>query len=151
DKWFMYEESIRVPLIIVDPRMPLSARQRDVESIALNVDVAPTILDLAELAAPATMQGRTLLPFLRGAAPTKQRTEFFYEHHYLPARIPPSEGVRTERWKYIRWLSPNPLTEELYDLAVDPLEENDLAADPAHAGELMELRAKWGHYAEELK
>jgi arylsulfatase A-like enzyme len=98
DKWFMYEESIRVPLIIIDPRVPLSAHQRDVESIALNVDVAPTILDLAELVAPATMQGRTLLPFLRGPAPTTPRTEFFYEHHYLPARIPPSEGVRTERW-----------------------------------------------------
>jgi arylsulfatase A-like enzyme len=151
DKWFMYEESIRVPLIIVDPSLPQSSVGREINAIALNVDLAPTILDFAGLPVPEAIQGRSLIPFLRGDRPADWRTEFFYEHHYFPDRIPPSEGVRTEQWKYIRWIQPNPVTEELYDLRADPLEEHNLAGNAAHSHTLAELRSKWARYSEELK
>ncbi len=141
DKWFMYEEDIRVPLIIMDPRLPAAPRKLD--AMVLNVDMAPTLLDLAAIPAPAAMQGRSLVPLLKGDAPADWRTEFFYEHHTVPAKIPPSEGIRTGRWKYIRWVKSEPVVEELYDLAADPLEEHNLAANPAHSAQLAELRTKW--------
>ena len=152
DKWFMYEESIRVPLIVFDPRLPIARRGRTLDSVALNVDLAPTMLDMAGVPVPKAMQGRSLAPLLAAdAAPADWRTEFFYEHHTGANIIPPSEGVRTERWKYIRWLPPNPLVEELYDLANDPLEQRNLFSDPAHAQSLAELRAKWEQYRRDLR
>src|SRR5439155_15296873 len=60
DKWLMYEESIRVPLIIFDPRLPRSRRGRIVDALTLNLDFAPTMLEMAGLPVPAGMQGRTL-------------------------------------------------------------------------------------------
>ena len=99
DKWFMYEESIRVPCIVCDPRLPPQRRGRQHDAMVLNVDIAPTMLEMAGLPIPKGMQGRSLTPLLREAkAPADWRTEFFYEHHTNPKIIPPSEGVRTERW-----------------------------------------------------
>ncbi len=152
DKWFMWEEDLRLPLIVVDPRLPKSTQGSQVDTMVLNVDLAPTLLELAGVPVPRVMQGRSLVPLLHGGPrPADWRTEYFYEHHTLPARIPPTEGVRTERWKYIRWIAPNPLVEELYDLQSDPLEEHNLIADPGHAAQLSELRAKWERYGRELK
>lgn len=151
DKWFAYEEDMRVPLIIVDPRLPQSRRGTKVGGIALNVDVAPTMLDLCGVVVPSVMQGRSLKPLLAGEKPADWRTEFFYEHHAVPARIPPVEAVRTERWKYIRWIKAEPAVEELYDLQTDPLEEKNLAANPAHVAQLNELRAKWERYGGEMQ
>ena len=151
DKWFMYEESIRLPLIIYDPRQPVAQRDRTINDMVLNLDFGPTLLDLAGVTVPAMMQGRSLVPLLAGARPTDWRKEFFYEHHTLPAIIPPSEGVRTECWTYLRWLAPNPEREELYDLRNDPLEAHNLAADPEHAETLAQLRARSEKYTTELK
>lgn len=151
DKWYAYEEDLRVPLIIRDPRLPQERRGQTADAMALNVDLAPTMLDLAGIPVPAAMQGRSLKPLLEGTTPKDWRTEFFYEHHTKPDRIPPSEAVRTQRWKYIRWIEPNPLVEELYDLESDPLEEHNLIADTKHADILKELREKWAKYRESLK
>src|SRR5262249_49339856 len=143
DKWLPYEESIRVPLIVYDPRLSESARSRILDALALNIDVAPTLLDLAGLPAPAAMQGRSLVPLLRtDTAQQDWRTELFYEPLTSPKIIPPAEGVRTERWKYFRWLEAQPVIEELYDLKADPLEERNLAAEPAHAETLAQLRGR---------
>ena len=150
DKWYAYEEDLRVPLIIRDPRLP-ERRGQTVDAMALNVDLAPTMLDLAGIPVPKAMQGRSLKPLLEGEVPQDWRTEYFYEHHSVKDRIPPSEAVRTQRWKYIRWMEPNPLVEELYDLESDPLEEHNLIADPQHAAILKELREKWSHYRAALK
>jgi arylsulfatase A-like enzyme len=143
DKWLMYEESIRVPTVVFDPRLPESRRGRTVDAITLNTDFAPTLLDMAGLPVPSGMQGHSLVPLLSGEKPADWRSEFFYEYHYAPDIIPPSEGVRTERWSYIHWLPPNPELEELYDLQTDPLEAHNLAAVPQDAAMLTKLRGDW--------
>ncbi len=142
-KWLMYEESIRLPLIISDPRLPATTRGRR-QSMALNIDVAPTILAMAGVAIPARMQGADLQPLLRDPK-AKVRDDWYYEHVYTdPARrpIPKTEGVRTERWKYIRYPEAIPSVEELFDLAADPREEKNLAATAAHRDTLAQLRAR---------
>jgi arylsulfatase len=151
DKWFMYEESLRVPALISDPREPAANRGRRVTEITLNVDLAPTFLELAGIRPPARMQGRSLAPWLRGETPADWRGDFFYEHHTLPKIIPPSEGVRTKDWKYIRWIDREPVVEELFNLRHDPFEEKNLADDPAAAGKLGELRARWMELAAQMK
>ncbi|MFM1769485.1 MAG: hypothetical protein RJA22_2014 [Verrucomicrobiota bacterium] len=151
DKWFMYEESIRVPLLVADLREPAGRGARAVPALTLNIDLAPTLLDLAGLPVPAVMQGRSLAPFLQGRTPGDWRTDFFYEHHTKADIIPPSEGVRTERWKYVRWVEATPPVEELYDLAADPGEERNLVADPAQAATLSALRARWTAFRQELQ
>ena len=95
--------------------------------------------------------GRSLIPLLAGERPADWRTDFFYEHHFGPKIIPPSEGVRSERWSFIHWLPPNPENEELYDLRADSNEARNLATDPAHAATLLELHARWEQLKEQLK
>ena len=151
DKWLMYEESLRVPLIICDPSRPVPRRGRSVEAMTLNVDLAPTLLEFAGLRPPGRMQGRSLVPLLNGRSPRGWRTEFFYEHHTLPKIIPPSEGVRTERWKYLRWVTAAPVVEELYDLSADPGEERNLVADSRHSRQLETLRKRWEKMRTDLK
>jgi arylsulfatase A-like enzyme len=150
DKWLMYEESIRVPLIVCDPRLPAPRRGNSVEAMALNIDLAPTLLDYAGLPAPREMQGRSLRPLVAGR-PVAWRTDWFYEHHTLPKIIPPSEGVRTERWAYLRWMAVEPAVEELYDVQADPLEEHNLAGRPEHRETLARLRARWEKLRKELE
>jgi len=144
-KWLMYEESIRVPLIVADPRQPKSARGRASQAMALNIDLAPTLLSLAGLPVPPRMQGQDLSPLLDD--PTAPgRTDWYGEHVFTPQRegpvIPASECVRTERWKYVHYLGTEPAVEQLFDLQSDALEVRDLSADPAHAETLAQLRAR---------
>ena len=141
DKWYPYEESIRVPLIVWDPRMPAARRGTTDDALTLNVDLAPTILAAARIAPPAAMQGRDLAPLYLDARPPAWRSEFLYEHAMLTSRdfIPASEAVVTREWKYILW--PDWGVEQLFDLAHDPREERDLVADPAHAPRLAAMRA----------
>lgn len=152
-KWLMYEESIHVPLIIRDPRLPQSTRGRR-SQMALNIDLAPTILAMAGVPIPKGMQGMNLQPLLRNPK-AKGRTDWYYEHTYNtdPPRkpIPKSEGVRTERWKYIRFTEPQPPLEQLFDLATDPQEARDLVGDPAHQKTLQQLRARCDHYRKALR
>ena len=155
-KWFMHEESLRVPLLICDPRAPATNRGQTSDAMALNIDIAPTILDLAGLPAPAAMQGKSLLPVMRApAAPL--RDTFFYQHLYEhspkpPKHIEPCEGVRTRDWKYTVWLKQTgPDSEELYDLRTNPLETKNLATDPAYAKQLNDLREQCRAFKKALK
>lgn len=150
-KWFAHEVSMRIPLIIHDPRAASSRHGKRFDQVALNIDIAPTILGLAGLKKPDGMQGESLLPVLGGQT-EGWRTEFFYEHRLNTFRgIPQSEGVRTPEWKYIRWMawdtpvdeSPSALHEELYDLRKDPDEAHNLAQSPAARTQLEVLREKW--------
>lgn len=151
DKFFMYEEGLRDPLIICDPREPAANRGRRETAMTLNIDFAPTMLSLAGITPPARMQGRSLVPLVKNEHPADWRTEFFYEHHTFPDIIPPSEGVRTERWTYIRWINEQPVVEELFDLAADRLEAHNLAQDPKYAETLAKLRARREQYLNDLK
>ncbi len=139
-KWFMHEESLRVPLVIHDPR-PGAVRGARFDGMALNIDCAPTLLELAGLNPPPAMQGRSLAPWVRGERPA-WRKEFFGEHLFEHDWIPKSEGIRTDRWKYARYLNIAGNPEEMYDLSADPHEENNLAAQSAHRGQLDALRRR---------
>jgi arylsulfatase A-like enzyme len=149
-KWFMHEESMRVPLIIADFRhtQPRSAKARS--ELVLNIDLAPTILDLAHVAAPPEMQGRSLVPLIEGQH-VAWRDHFFYEHRFKHPKIPMSEGIRTTDWKYVRYTTVRPVYEELFDLKQDPLERHNLAPDPAAKNELVALRAEWKQMAQTLQ
>jgi len=140
-KWFAHEESIRIPLLIHDPRNRRK-REQPLTELVLNIDMAPTILSYAGLSAPDQMQGRSLTSLLMKPS-GEWRSDFFYEHHFIPNRIPESEAVRSERWKYIHWLAPKPGVEELYDLENDPLERHNLAGDSSHRETLAGMRRRW--------
>lgn len=132
-KWLMYDNSLRVPLIVFDPRE--KGGKRD-QSFALNIDVPATILDLAGISQPQIWQGLSLNSKL-----LSKRKEMLFEHLWQTPIIPPSEAIRTERWKYLRYINDKD-HEELYDLQVDPLEINNLIADPKHQKLISQLRRK---------
>jgi arylsulfatase A-like enzyme len=148
-KWFMHEESIRTPLIVNDPR---TARMRGMRTkqMSLNIDIAPTLLELAGVNDGPHMQGRSLIPALRGSREA-WRSEFFYEHNFVHAWIPQTEGVRDSRWKYTKYVSDKPPEEELYDLQADPLEERNLAGEAGSAAELARLRARHAAWVRALE
>lgn len=155
-KWFMHEESLRVPVLVCDPRLPPSRRGQVSHAMVLNIDLAPTLLHLAGLAAPATMQGRSLLPLLH-APDAPWRDDFFYEHLYRNSPTPPDhieacEGIRTRDWKYIVWIDQSgPQREELYDLRLDPLEMNNRVTDSAAHEMLETLRRRHAACVRDLK
>jgi arylsulfatase A-like enzyme len=149
-KWLMLEESIRTPMILCDPRLPADRQGKTRDQMVLNIDVPATLLDLAGIPAPTGMQGKSLLPLARGKSPP-WRTEWFYEHPFRDnGFIDPSEGIRTEGWKYIRYIDTTPLYEQLFDLTNDPREENNLAGDPAHADRLAAMRGRWQTWMKSL-
>lgn len=147
DKWYPHQESIRVPLIVRDPRMPTTKRGKTNDAFTLNVDLAPTILSAAGIPVPETMQGRDISPLYRSDTNADVnpawREEFFYEHPTLRdvSFIPASQALVRKDWKYFYW--PDFDREQLFDLTSDPHEEHDLAASPEHAGRLAEMRTRF--------
>jgi arylsulfatase A-like enzyme len=141
-KWLPYDLSIRVPLVVYDPRVEDRLRGSTPSLPALNIDIAPTLLDLAGVEVPASMQGRSLAPLLAGESPADWRTDFFVEHLFEHPEIPKHEGVRGERFKYARYFEQVPVYEELYDFLEDPLEASNLAGNPDYLAMLDELRAR---------
>ena len=139
--WLMYEGSIRKPLIIADPRLGGSRHAVTAEQMTLSFDCPATMLDLAGVPIPEQMRGRSLVPLMRGET-VDWRDDFFYEHLYERETIPKSEGVRTERFKYVRYFERNPVYEQLFDLAADPNEITNLVGDPKHGASLRALRAR---------
>ncbi|MEX2381601.1 MAG: sulfatase [Opitutales bacterium] len=142
DKWYPYEESIRVPLIIHDPRLPADARGITRDEVVLNIDLAPTAVAAAGLAIPEAMQGEDLAQiYLQEEAP-EWRDEFLYEHPTISnrERIPTSQAVVRRDLKYTFW--PEWDYEQLFDLRSDPTEKINLVDDPGYAGELAEMRTR---------
>ena len=138
-KWLPHELSIRVPLLYLDPRRADWAGLRP-EQFALNIDVAPTLLKVAGIEPPASMQGLDLHRLLEGASNNDWRTSFFVEHLMDHPQIPKHEGVRTLQYKYAKYFEQLPVFEELYDLANDPQEINNLVLNPAYSDILNQLR-----------
>jgi arylsulfatase A-like enzyme len=143
DKWYPYEESIRVPLIVRDPRMPKAKRGRTNNDFVLNVDLAPAILAAAGIAAPSGMQGRDFAPLYLSSKKPVWRQEFYYEHATIRNTdfIPSSEALVRRDAKYIYW--PDFKYEELFDLKRDPREERNLAGNARHARSLTAMRERF--------
>lgn len=142
DKWYPYEQALRVPLIVRDPRTARGQRGRTRDELALNLDVAPTIVRAAGLTPPSVMQGRDLAEAGVKPAGDRWRDEFFYEHPTITSRdrIPSSQGVIRRDWKYVTY--PEWAHEQLFDLKTDPDEVANLIGQPAHATRAEAMRGK---------
>lgn len=152
DKWYPYEESVRVPLIVHDPRAAATAKGTTNDDFVLNVDLAPTILAAAGAVAPKGMQGRDFAPLYSGAKLGEPwRDEFFYEHAIITSkeRIPASQALVRRDAKYTLW--PDYKYEELFDLKADPGEQKNLIADAGRAKQLAEMKARFADLRERAK
>jgi arylsulfatase A-like enzyme len=142
DKRFMYEESLRMPLIIRYPReiKPGVVNRAD---MVMNLDYAPTFLDYAGLAVPARMQGRSMRGVLKGETPRDWRRSVYYHYFEYPAvhQVKRHYGVRTDRFKLIHFYYDIDAW-ELYDLEKDPRELRNVVGDPAYAGVLKDMKAE---------
>ncbi|AHG88506.1 sulfatase [Gemmatirosa kalamazoonensis] len=141
DKRFMYEESIRMPFLVRWPAGGIRAGTRS-DAMALNVDFAPTFLDAAGLPPSPDMQGRSLLPVLRGRPPRDWRTSMYYRYYHDPGdhNTRAHYGVRTAThkliyfWKKDQW--------ELFDLVHDPYELHNLYGEPGQEALTASLKAE---------
>lgn len=149
-KWYAHQESIRVPFIVYDPRTPKKSRGIRSDKIVLNIDVAPTILDLAGLSAPWAMQGISVVPLLMQKDVT-WRDEFLFEHPFKYSTIPRSEGIITKEWKYIRYLDRQPDYEWLFHTKNDTLEVTNLAKDEAFADKKALLKKHFEALSKEFE
>lgn len=148
-KWSHFEESLRVPMIVFDPRVPKDQRGKVSDAPALNLDLPATFLDLAGAEIPKRYQGRSLKPIVEGAKPDDWRTETFHEHFAVRTRIPAFEGLRNDRFKYVRYFD-HGNHEFLHDLKNDPDELINLAGDPQHAAMLVAMRDRTTKRVEEV-
>ncbi len=130
DKRLMHEPSIRVPMMVRFPKRIPTGTVRD--ETVLDIDVAPTILDLAGVPVPAHFQGKSLLP-LSQAADSSFRKEWYYHYYQGGDESPQNRGIRTERYKLINYPNEEPQEFELYDLDNDPCEEINLYGNPNYA------------------
>jgi len=156
DKRWMYEESLRTPLIVRWPGVVKpGSTNRDIVS---NLDFAETFLDLAGADVPDDMQGRSLVPLLKGRTPDDWRTSFYYQYYEYPAvhSVRRHYGVTDGRYKLIHFYpnpwDPNPIDEwELYDLESDPKELKSMYGDPEYAEVQKRLEAELARLRRELK
>jgi len=138
-----YDESIRSPLLVWYP--PMIAAGARIDGLALSIDIAPTVLELAGAEIGDHVQGRSLAPLLTGAADGWRESvmvEFYTYENPMPWLMDMDyRAVRTERYKYIHWVHHEA---ELYDLAADSLETRNLIGEPGMAEVADELRRELG-------
>ena len=148
DKRFMYEESLRMPFLI---RWPKRIKAGGVsQNMILNVDFAPTFLDAAGIKAPADMQGRSILPLLKGKTLKDWRTAMYYRY-YHPGdhNVAAHYGVRTMRYKLIYYHKLDQW--ELYDLQKDRLEMRNEYGNPAFVKIVASLKQEMYRLKKELR
>jgi arylsulfatase A-like enzyme len=157
DKRFMYEESIRMPLLVRYPKEIKAGSVTD--DIVLNLDFAPTFLDYAGLQAPADMQGASFRGVLQGATPPDWRTAMYYNYYEYPQphQARPHYGIRTKRYKLMHFHDGMDAW-EMYDLERDPYEVSNIYGDSGYAevrarlrAELLRLQRKYGDSLEKTK
>lgn len=138
DKRWMYEESLRTPLLVRWPGVVDPGSSSD--DLCQNLDFAPTILDMAGLEPPASMQGESLVPILEGDSPDDWRDSIYYHYYENPGAhtVPRHEGVRNSRYKLIHFYRIGEW--ELYDLDRDPDEMRNVHGDPAYSDVLVEMK-----------
>lgn len=149
-KWYGHQESVRVPLFIYDPRLPAKKRGLTIEQMALNIDLAPTMLSLAGLDIPEQMQGEDLTRLINNRQ-IPWRTEFFYEHTIQIPTIPKSVGVISEDYTYLRYFELESGFEEFYDLKNDPHQIDNLIGLPEYRELIDTYRQKTDEWAEKVK
>jgi len=149
-KWSHYEESLRVPLIVYDPRLPIEQRGKVESKMALNIDIPSTILDICGVDIPKQYEGMNLNPVVNGATVEKWRTDFFCEHLMDDKTIPKWEGIRDERYVYARYFEQDPQYEFLHDLKSDPDQLINLAKDPTYSKVLDEMRTRCDNHIANL-
>ena len=142
DKRCAYEESMRIPLLFYCPGA--NAAGKKVDSIVANIDVAPTLVELAGGKVPASMDGQSLVPWLGDQQPPeKWRDALLYEYYWEPAfpMTPTTFALRESRYKLIQYHGIWDI-DELYDLEKDPLERTNLIEDPAMKQKVAAMRAE---------
>ncbi|MDH5508472.1 MAG: sulfatase [Anaerolineae bacterium] len=132
-----YEECIKVPLVLYDPDHKTEGIT--IDSFALNIDIAPTILQIAGITPNQDMDGQSLL-YLMEKDKQNWRDAFIFEHFQRKHQIPPYIGIRTERWKYVIYQSTGEI--ELYDMENDPWEMENLANTGGYEDIIAELQTK---------
>lgn len=143
DKRFMYEESFRTPLLVSWPGVTEPGSVNT--DLVQNIDFAETFLDLADAPIPPEMQGRSLVPLLRGQQAPAWRDSLYYHYYEYPGfhSVRRHEGVFDKRWKLIRYYGKDVKEGEeweLFDLEKDPSEMNNLYGNPEFAGQVARLR-----------
>jgi arylsulfatase A-like enzyme len=139
DKRWMYEESLRVPLVIRWPgRIKPGTR---VKALAQNIDFAPTFLDAGGVKVPDDMQGVSLLPLLNGKTPANWRDAIYYHYYEVGEHnVARHEGVRSDRYKLIHYYDDGEW--ELFDLQADPQELTSVYTLPRYATIVKQMKAK---------
>jgi arylsulfatase A-like enzyme len=150
-KWSHYEQSLRVPFIVYDPRLPEVKRGVVKEEMALNIDVPSTLLQLAGVEIPTHYQGCSISPLLQGKSARDWRNDFFCEHLMDNPDIPKWEGVRGERYVYARYFEQEPVFEFLHDLKTDPDQLVNLASNSDHKDILAQMRKRCDELKETMK
>ena len=150
-KWTHYEQSLRIPLVIFDPRAPQDKRKVVRSEMALNSDLGATMIELAGQPVPVSHTGLSLVPIMKGESPKDWRTEFLCEFLAVPGTIPRWEGVRGTDWVYARYFvegTDKPPFEFLHDLKNDPEQLLNITTLPvhlqteAHTLALLQLRTR---------
>jgi len=141
DKRLMYEPAIRVPMMIRWPNRIHAGQVRD--EMVLNIDVAETLLEIAGLPIPATMQGRSFLGLALGKSVSDWRKDWLYEYYEYPGfeNVRPHRGIRTERYKLIHFFI-EPQEFELYDLQTDSSEDKNLYDQPGYETLTAQLKSR---------
>ncbi len=148
DKRWMYEESMRMPLLARWPARIEPGTNTD--ALVQNIDYAPTFLELAGLAPKEPMHGRSLVPLFAGGIPSDWRHSLYYHYYESPSehQVAAHRGVRTDRYKLIHFFEPNRSYWELYDLERDPQEVQSRYDDPELAEVQKQLKAELQRLAE---
>ena len=148
-KWSHYEESLRVPMIVFDPRVKNKAKGQVRKEPVLNLDLPSTFLSWAGVQIPDRYQGRTFDELVSETKPFSWRKHTFHEHFAVRSRIPAFEGLRGERYKYVRYVDEGNY-EFLHDLSEDPNEIENLAGNSNYNDVLKNMRALTDKKVKEL-
>lgn len=141
-KWSHYDESLRIPLIIYDPRSSPISQNNDSDKMVLNIDIPATILDYAGISLPPQYQGKSLLPIMDNERVDEWRNNFFCEHRFENDKIPKYKGIRGERYVYANYYEQEPTFEYLHDLEKDPDQLVNFATDPEYKKLLFSMRSQ---------
>jgi arylsulfatase A-like enzyme len=151
DKRWIFEESLRTPLIVRWPGVTKSGASSD--RIVSLLDLAETFLEIAGMGVPFDMQGRSIVPLCKGETPRDWRTSLYY-HYYefpVPHHVRPHYGVVTDRYKLIHYYKPDVDDWELLDREKDPLEVKSFYNDPAYADIVKQLHKELERLRVEVK